>query len=352
MTTTFAYPWVLALLALVPLLAVVMFWPRLRKERRASFLFSRVDLVSAHGRGAASPKLWLEPVPDALKLVALGLLIVACARPQAVEPRELEVEGIDIYLALDMSGSMRAIDLDRAEVRQLENAGRRPVNRFEAAVATLQEFVEGRRHDRIGMTVFAKDAFLQFPLTLDYATILAMLARLRLGDIDEGGTAIGNALGRAVAGLKESEAKTKIVILITDGDRRGGNISPMQAAQIATDLGIKIYPILVGKDGATLVPVGRDLFSNRSNYRDMEFPVNPELLQEIARLTGGEYYRAADPESLREDLQRILDAYERSRITDEASVNIEERYVPWVVWAVLMLALAFALQHTLLRRFP
>ena len=350
MTTEFAYPWVLALLLLVPLLAGLMFVPRFRRGRRPSFLFSRADLAGAQGK--RSLKLWLEPVPDVLKLVALGLLIVACARPQAVEPRELEVEGIDIYLVLDMSGSMRAIDLSRGEVQQLENAGRRPINRFEAAVATLQEFVEGRRHDRIGMVVFAKDAFLQFPLTLDYATILNMLSRLRLGDIDEGGTAIGNALGRAVAGLKESEAKTKIVILITDGDRRGGNISPMQAADIAADLGIKIYPILVGKDGTTLVPVGRDLFSGRTSYRDMEFPVNPELLKKIAQTTGGEYYRAADPESLREDLQQILDEYERTRITDEASVDIEERYVPWVLWAVLLLALAFALQHSLLRRFP
>ncbi len=159
-------------------------------------------------------------------------------------------------------------------------------------------------------------------------------------------------MGRAVAGLKESEAKTKILILITDGDRRGGNISPRQATAMAQKLGIRIYPILVGKEGMTLVPAGRDLFSGRTTYQRMEFPVNPELLQEMAETTGGRYYRAADGEALREDLHEILDEFERSRITDASNVEKRELFRPFVVAALLLLFAQFALQYTILRSFP
>jgi Ca-activated chloride channel family protein len=247
---------------------------------------------------------------------------------------------------------MRAIDLERDEIRRLEARGERPRSRFENAVATLEDFVRGRKYDRIGMVVFAKNAFLQFPLTLDYNTILNMLGRLELGDIDEGGTAIGNALGRAIGGLAESEAETKIIILITDGDRRGGNISPMKAAELAAREDIKIYPILVGKSGETLVPVGRNLLSRRLSYREMKFPVDPELLKKIAEETGGSYYRATEPESLRDGLHVILDRYERSRLRDDTNVEYDENYVAFAWWAVLLLAAAFALEHTWLRRFP
>lgn len=346
---TFAYPLVLALLGLLPVLAIWRFWPRLRRRRTGTFLFSRFDILKEQPR---TFRVWMMPVPDVLLLIALGCAIVGLARPQAMQPEEVEVEGIDIYLALDMSGSMRAIDMSRTEIQTLAARNKKPPNRFEYAIYTLKEFVNSRSFDRIGMTVFAKDAYLQFPLTLDYNTILGMLDRLALGDIDEAGTAIGNALGRAIAGMKESEARSKIVILITDGDRRGGNISPMQAAKIAADMDIKIFPILVGREGATLVPVGRNLFSGRTSYQEREFPINPELLQDIAQTTGGEFFRAADAQGLSEKLHQILDRFERTRVRDTTSVEYQELYKQWVVWALLLCALQFVMRFTVLRKFP
>lgn len=351
MSLEFAYPWVLALLAIVPLLAAVFFVPRVKRKQTGTFIFSRVSMLKKQSRGW---KRYLEPLPDVMVLVAVTLMIFALARPQGVEAEEVEVEGIDIYLALDMSGSMRAIDEDKASLKAAMANNEQPPSRFEAAVDVLEDFVSSREYDRIGMVVFAKNAFLQFPLTLDYNTILGMLDRLQLGDIDEGGTAIGNAIGRAVAGLKDSEAETKILILITDGDRRGGNISPMQAAQIAQDLGVKVFPILVGKDGPTLVPVQvRSFFGQTgTRYREMEFPINPELLEKIAQKTDGEFYRATDAKGLEERIHTILDKFERTRIEDASNVDKEELFRPLVIWAVILVAAQMMLRSTLLRKFP
>jgi Ca-activated chloride channel family protein len=345
----FAHPWALALLALLPVWFALRFVPRVAAKRRASLLFSRVDLLGAQ---ASTWRARLEPLPDLLVMVAAALAIGALSRPQSVMAEEVEVEGIDIYLALDMSGSMRGIDMTRQELNAVLARGKSPINRFEYAVATLKEFVGSRAFDRMGMVVFARDAYLQFPLTLDYNTILNTLDRLQLNDIDGAGTAIGNALGRSIAGLVDSEASTRIVILITDGDRRGGNISPRQAAEIAKKEGIKVFPILVGKEGATLEPGSRELFTGRIRYVERELPVNPELLKEIAQTTGGTYYRATDAKALREGLHRILDTFERSRVKDATNVEYRELYHPLLGWAVALLALAIGLRATLFRSFP
>ncbi len=346
---TFAYPYVLLGLLLLPVLAVWRFWPSIKRRRTGTFLFSQFKILADQPRTWRN---WLVPVPDILLLISMGLVVVALARPQKIMAEEVEVEGIDIYLALDMSGSMRAIDMSEQKINQLIARGERPLNRFEYAIKTLDDFVQSRQFDRIGMVVFAKDAYLQFPLTLDYNTIRAMLERLNLGDIDEGGTAIGNALGRAIAGLKDSEADSKIVILITDGDRRGGNISPRQAAKIAADTNIKVFPILVGKEGATLVPAGRSLLTGRPSYQRRQFPINPELLKEIADTTDGEYFRVSDAEGLRDKLHQILDRFERTRLNDSTNVEYSERYHIWLGWALALCVLQFLARHTLLRKFP
>lgn len=347
----FAYPWVLLALLLVPALAVLLFVPSLRKLRRGSFVLPTAASFERAGKGWRH---WARQACNALVLVALALLIIAMARPQAVHGRELNVEGIDIFLALDMSGSMQAVDASKAEVTRLQNRGKKPPNRFQSAVSTLRDFVKSRKHDRIGMAVFAKDAFLQFPLTLDYRTILKMLDRLELGDIDEGGTAIGNALGRAVAGLKDSEARTKIVILITDGDRRGGNISPMEAAELAADQDIKVFPILVGNDGPTLIPVKvHSLFGGQGvRYREQKFPVNPQLLKDLADKTDGSFYRASDGEGLEKRLHDILDRFERTQLNDSATVRKTERFEPFLLAALLLFGLQFSARYTVLRPFP
>ena len=352
MDLTFAYPWVLVGLLAIPVLAYLRFRPSFRQKRRGTFVLSTTSLFRSTTRGFRH---YLRPVADALLLVAFVLLIVAMARPQSVAGDQLEVEGIDIYLALDMSGSMRAIDMSKRKALELRRQRKKPSNRFEEAVSTLEDFVRSRKHDRIGMTVFAKEAFLQFPLTLDYRTVLNMLDRLELGDIDPNGTVIGNALGRAVAGLKDSKAKTKIVILITDGDRRGGNISPMHAAEMAKKYDIKVFPILVGKSGPTLIPVRvHNMFGggNEVRYRQQQFPVDPQLLRDIAGETDGEFYRATDGQKLRTRLHEILNKFERTRLQDRSSVNRSERYFPFVLVALILIGLSFASRYTLLRSFP
>lgn len=350
MTFSFAYPWVLSLLALVAALGVYLFVPRLRRRQLGTFRFSGLSLLKQHGRGLKSR---LQPLPDVLLLGSIALVIVATARPQIIEAQQVEVEGIDIYLTLDMSGSMRAIDLNEQEIRDLNARGEQPMDRFNTAVGVLKDFVRGRKHDRIGMVVFARDAFLQFPLTLDYNTILGMLDRLKLGDIDPGGTAIGNAIGRAVAGLQHSESETKVLILITDGDRRGGNISPMQAAEIAKKMDIKVFPILVGREGPVLVPVQvRSFMGTSLRYQQAEFPVNPQLLRDIAEMTGGEYYHAADGETLKKQLHLILDKFKRTRIQAASDVGKRELFQPWLLWAMGLLVAQTLLRYTLLRTYP
>ncbi len=346
----FAY-WgiLLGLAVLVPAVLFFIYAKRWKARRESTFVFSATSLIAKHHPGW---KARLDPLMPLLMIASLILLGIALARPQTQRPDEVDVEGIDIYLALDMSGSMTAIDLDKHELRELLRVGKKPENRFESAVDTLRGFIKTRHWDRIGMVVFAKDSFLQFPLTLDRSTILDMLGRLKLGDIDEGGTAIGNALGRSVSGLKDSDAKTKIVILITDGDRRGGNISPNQATEMAKQFGIKIYPILVGRDGNALVPRGRDIFSNQITYGETRFPVNPKLLKEIAKNTGGSYYRATDKKGLQEDLHEILDQFEKSRIRDATNVDPNEGFRPFVILALLLVACVTILQHTVFRKFP
>lgn len=351
MSITFANPQLLWLLLIVPAVALYRFLPKLKKYHQGPFTFSRVSTFRETGRGW---RVYLDGLPDLLLLAALTAGIVGLARPQGVEGKSVDIRGIDIYLSLDMSGSMRAIDMSKHELSQKLNAGEEPPNRFTSAVGVLKNFIQSREHDRIGMTVFAKRAFLQFPLTLDYNTILGMLDELELGDINVKGTALGNAIARSVAGLKESDTKTKILILITDGKRQGGNIAPMKAAEMAEKYDIKIFPILVGKEGPTLVPVQvQSLFgSDDTKYKRHEFPVNPELLKQIANKTDGTFYRAEDASRLKKHLHRILDQFERTRLRDKANVNRSELYRPFALLAFVLLLLQFGLRYTFLRRFP
>jgi Ca-activated chloride channel family protein len=344
---TFAYPWVLLGLLSIPLLAAIRFVPSLQRRRRGTFILSTAPTFRDLPRGFRQ---YLRPVADVLYLLALALLIVALARPQTVRGDPVDVEGIDIYLALDMSASMQAVDVSDSELRRMKARNQQPPIRFEEAVSTLKEFVESRKHDRIGMTVFAKEAFLQFPLTLDYRTILEMLDRLELGDIDPDGTVIGNALGRAVAGLEQSDADTKIVVLITDGDRRGGNVSPKKAAELAAQHDIRIFPILVGSDGPARVPRQRPLGGIKYVRRD--FPTDPELLRSLADETGGTFHRASDGEKLRGRLHDILDRFERTQLEDSADVDRDEEFPPFVLGALLLIGLQFFARYTWLRAFP
>ncbi len=345
----FAYPAVFGLLALIPLIAVWLFLPRLRRRRAPTFLFSGTHRLANRHRGF---RIYLRPLLDALFLVGLILLVIALARPQVVEYQESDAEGIDIFVAFDMSGSMRAIDYAQEEVQRMERLGEKPTNRFEEAKETLIHFVDSRPNDRIGIVLFAREAFLQFPLTLDHGLLHDQIGQLELGDIEENGTAIGNALGRSLAGLEKSDADTRIVILITDGDRRGGNVSPMQASEMARKMEVPVYPILVGRDGPALVDTGRNPMTGRTAYRSVEFPIDPDLLQRMADHTGGQYFRALDARAMRDDLHEILDTYDRSQLEDQGRTHYSEHYGRFVLVALLLFSIHFIGRHTICRTFP
>ena len=356
---SFAHEWVLWLLVILPLLLVFTLWPR--AARRGALAFPAQSLLAKLGKGW---RVYLSPLPRFLEIAALALVILVVARPQSPDLEMARVEGIDIYVVLDLSGSMQAVDLNLAQVEHLTAMGEYPKNRFEVAREVLRDFVVGRRErcydpvgevsrcDRIGMVVFGEDAFLEFPLTLDYGTVLTLLSQRKLGDIEGSGTAIGNALARAVAGLRHSESKSKVVVIITDGDRRGGDISPAEGAQMARHFGVQVFPILVGREGPTLLPNDVDEHGYGGGYKEIEFPVNPVLLRELAEQTGGNFYRSSDSQSLRQDLHAILDEFEISEHEEIAAVSHTELYPYLLRLAVLLLLLDAALRYLLLRKFP
>jgi Ca-activated chloride channel family protein len=283
---------------------------------------------------------WLWWLPQALVLAALGLAVLALARPQSRQ-RETEkqaVEGIDIVVALDLSTSMLAADF-------------RPQDRITVAKQVLVDFIGRRRTDRIGLVVFAGDAYTQAPLTLDHGILRALVDKIRIGVIEDG-TAIGNAIATAVNRLRESDAKSKVIILITDGDNNAGQLSPREAAGLARALGIRVFPILVGKGGLVPYPVGKDIFG-QPVYRPMPFAVNPELLQEIARITGGEYANAGDKAELERGLQDVLDRMEKTRIFEtSASSRVAELFPRLLGPAFWLAAAGLLLGLTRWRSFP
>jgi Ca-activated chloride channel family protein len=250
----------------------------------------------------------------------------------------LSVEGIDIVVAFDLSSSMLAADF-------------RPKDRISVAKDVLKRFIESRQNDRIGLVVFAAEAYTQCPLTLDYAVLEELLERVKTGVIQDG-TAIGNALATAVNRLRESDAKSRVVILITDGDNNAGNISPLQAAQIAKDLGIKVFTILIGKGGMVPYPSGTDIFG-RTTYQQVEIDVNPELLQQIAQTTGGAYYASTDRATLEAGLQAVLDKLEKSKLYEAGGrVHYDEWYARLFLPAALLGLLGLMLRATRLAGAP
>ena len=330
----FNNPEALWLLLLVP----VLLWGALRERRsRATLRFSGAPVFKRHGRGIRQFLLSALPL---LRIAAIFWAVIALARPQARDARvrDLSVEGIDIVIAFDLSTSMEAADF-------------RPQNRLFVAKEVLTEFIAARVNDRIGLVVFAGAAYTQAPLTLDYGVLKDVVRQLRTRVLEDG-TAIGDALATALNRLRDSDAKSRVVILITDGDNNAGKISPADAAQMGKALGIPVFTILVGKGGKVPFPVGEDLFGNTA-YREIEIPINPDLLQEIADTTGGDFYRAVDRESLGEGLQKVLDKMERSKLMEGgAAANYREEFHPYLLGAFALAALELLLRFTFLRVFP
>jgi Ca-activated chloride channel family protein len=313
------HPGALALLGGCLLLAWVGF--HLHTRRAATFSFSRVaDLVRTR-RGVMA---WLAPLPRALRIVAVGLIAVALARPQTFTREVIDLEGIDIMIVLDLSESMSAKDLRR--------------NRLDAAQRTVRRFIAGKT-DRIGLVVFAKRAMLQCPLTVDMDALDRIVADLAIGNIDPMGTAIGDALGVAVASLRRSEAKSKVVILLTDGDSNVvTEMNPDEATAAAKAHDVRVFTVLMGRE----LPPGAS---------DERYGTNPELLQRIAAETNGRYFHAGDTEALERGFAEVRATLEKSKLREERRVP-RDLYPLLVAPALGILVLEILLGLTRWRRFP
>lgn len=327
-----AYPWALALLVALP--AVSVFQGGLLRTAVPRQATSRLALLRRLGGGHRRR---FAQAPLGLRLGALLLVVVALSRPQSVHARlPTEVEGIDLMMVLDMSLSMQAADINP--------------NRFEATKQVVDAFIVRRPNDRIGAVAFGREAFTLLPLTTDKTALRNMVAGLRLGMIDGRGTAIGNACGTALNRLRRSKAKSRVLILLTDGESNSGNISPREAARIASALDVKIYSILMGQRDQAQVQRGVDLFG-RPLWDRGSFPVNPELLREMAKSTGGKAFEVGNRRELERSFHAILDALEKSKIEDAGKI-VADIYPAALGPALLLLLLERLVLLFWLRRWP
>ena len=316
----FEDPWVLGLLAIVPL----TYWLGARGERRTGALrFSALDMARQAGNGIS---VWLPRVPALLGAVGVTAVIVALARPQTGITSET--------LLTDVSSSMQAEDLEP--------------NRLQAAKGVAADFVGGRRNDRIGLVAFAGEAFTQAPLTLDYSVVQSLIGELQVGIIEDG-TAVGMGLGTAVKRLQASDAESKVVILLTDGRSNRGEIGPVTAARMAQALGVRVYTVGVGTRGNAPVPIADPLVGTR--LVPMRVDIDEPTLQEIAELTGGRYFRATDNESLTSIYEEI-DQLERTEIEVENFTQYAERFPVVLAFGLLLLLMEVGLAQTVLRKLP
>jgi len=330
----FHSPHALWLLALLPLL--LLFGIRNRRHLSA-VRFASSALFSAQTRGVRARLLWLIPF---LNMLSLALAMVALARPQLQErlPKQHAVEGIDIMIALDLSTSMEAADF-------------KPLNRMHVAKQVLADFIDKRANDRIGLVVFAGLAYTQVPLTLDYGILKHIVGQLKTGAIEDG-TAIGDALATALLRLRHSEAKSKVVVLITDGDNNAGRLSPLDAAELAASYHIPIYTVLVGRGGKVPFPRSHPL-TGATEWVEVDIPINPELLENVASISGGMSYIATDQHSLEQGLQNALNAFERSKLLDGAAgAAYKELFGLFLLAAFLLMLTQLFLHHGPLRVLP
>jgi len=340
--------WVLPALALVPL---VVWKTTLGQDRRVP----RLGLSTLAGL-VTGPRGWrsqFRDLPGVLRGAALVLGIVALARPQDVLRGEnAEERGIDIVIVLDLSGSMRAImdDASHGQPSVGDDGKARRATRLDVAKDVIADFVSRRKTDRIGVVVFGRAAFVLSPPTLDYGLLTQLVQKMDLDLIDGNGTAIGDAVGTAVARLRRSTARSKAVILLTDGDSNAGAIDPSYAAHLAEVQGVKVYTVQIGNGDNVLVQEGVDLFG-QPRYSNAHFPVNPTLLKKIASDTGGEAFIATDKKGMEESMHAILNRLEKTRFEAQAA-TMEDLFPFLLIPAVILVALEGLVRILLLRRFP
>lgn len=326
----FASPYYLWLLSAI--LPMVGYYIWRARQGGAAIQISSVDGVVHAPR---TVRYYLRHAPFVLRVAAFAALVVALARPQGVEQNSrTSTEGIDIMLSIDVSGSMLARDF-------------KP-DRITAAKEVAGSFIADRYGDRIGLVAFAGEAFTQSPLTTDQSTLQTMLSRIRSGLITDG-TAIGNGLATAINRLRESEAKSKVIILLTDGVNNSGEIAPLTAAEIAKTLGIRVYTIGVGTEGMAPYPA-MDMFGNMT-FVQQKVEIDEKVLREIARLTGGEYFRATDKAKLKAIYDQI-NTLEKSKVEVSERIIYHELFLMWALIAIGLLALEFLLSNLFLKRIP
>jgi Ca-activated chloride channel homolog len=325
----FAYRPFLLFLLLVPLLIAWYVWKH--RDRDASIRYPHAGFLAGNKRGFRAR---LIHVPFMFRMLVLVLLILALARPQSTSvSRDVSVEGIDIVIALDISGSMLAEDF-------------KP-NRLESAKKTALDFINMRAGDRIGVTIFSGQSFTLSPLTTDHTLLKEQTSNVNTGMVEDG-TAIGDGLATAVNRLRESQAISKVVILLTDGINNTGVIDPLTAAEIAAVLGVRVYTIGVGSSGPVPYPFQTPM---GIQYQQVEIPVDEDLLNEIALMTGGRYFWA-DNQAKLEEIYAEIDQMERSKIdVTEYSRNYDE-YLPLVLIALFLLGLEIIIRNTWLKTIP
>lgn len=323
---TFAEPHFLYLLLVIP--ALIAFY--ILKQQKANASFRMPGLQQFKGSGN-NFRFYLRHVLFALRTIAIGLLIVTLARPQSTDSfQNISTEGIDIILALDISGSMLARDF-------------KP-DRLEASKNVATEFISGRPYDRMGLVVFSGESFTQCPLTTDHAVLINLLREIQSGMIQDG-TAIGMGLATAVNRIKDSEAKSKVIILLTDGVNNMGEIAPATAAGIARSFGIRVYTIGMGTRGMAPYPV-RTPFGIQ--YQNMRVEIDEPVLQQIAAETGGKYFRATDNDKLVQVYAEI-DKLEKSKIDVRQFSRKEEEYLVPAIIAFCIIALELLVRYTVMR---
>ncbi|MBO4711440.1 VWA domain-containing protein [bacterium] len=307
----------LFLLLWIPLVILVILLLKVKISRN-SVVFTNFHIL----RNKADAKYYL---PQLFDFLAAAIAIFALARPVSLERTITPpVEGKDIMIALDVSGSMEALDFQ-------------PKNRITAAKNVIETFVEGRKSDRLGLVFFAKESFLQVPLTIDYDIFKELLSKVTTGVIEDG-TAIGNGLGLALSRLESSKAKSKVIILLTDGDNNSGNISPETAAEIAAKQGVKVYSILIGTDAEVPFPAGKDFFG-RDTFQKVKVKTNPGLLKNISEKSGGRFYQSISTAEL-EKAFKDIDELEKSPIPARKLKIYNEYASFFILLSVVFIVLA------------
>ncbi len=324
----FAQPYFFLLFALIPLL---IYWKSTRgRKQSAAIPVSTIRGLEKSG----SWKNALYNLPFILRLLALSCIIIALARPQTrFDEQQTEGEGVDIILCIDVSGSMTAQDFTP--------------NRLEAAKQVAENFIDQRFSDRIGIVIFSGESFTQCPLTTDHYVLKSQVAQIRNGLLEDG-TAIGSGLATSVDRLRNSKAKSKVVILLTDGVNNGGLIDPATAKEIAKSFKVKVYTIGVGTDGYAPTPVNTPLGIVMQSEK---VAIDEKLLQNIADETGGKYFRATDNKSLGK-IYNEIDRLEKSKVEITTFHRVTEKFYPFVLGAMIFLFIEILLRYTVLKKFP